>query len=381
MPGHFPLAARLALIVTLAASTAAAQAPATKAANPGTPGNNGGPGGPGGPGGGGGGWGGRGGGNNVSDLLQVPIVQDDLKLTDKQKAAIKLLGESSEKKKAQVLADVTKMATAAAAEAAAAAAEAGDVAVADPNAANNNNNNGRGGRGGRGGSPAVRQAVTGAMTALQAEIDAAFLKPLDARQRTRIKQIALQVDGTAAFTKPELIARLGLTEDQVDAIQSIRDESRNSQQQIMGQFFNNGGPGGGRGQRPDPATFQTPEFQAKIQQAEVDQKKLTNATMAAVGKVLTKSQKATYKNAIGEPFDVNAIRGSFFARFRPPTPPADAQASAATTTTPAAPATAAAPTKPATAATPAASAPAPAATTRPAARKSLRESRGGSPQP
>jgi len=396
MPGPFRFATKLALVVTLSVSIAQAQQTrnANAGQNPNGNGNGGGaPGGPGGPGGGGpggpgggfgggpgGGFGGGPGGQNgntVSSLLVVPAVQDELKLTDKQKEAVKKLAEAADKERTQTRDAVTKKATAAAAEAAALAAESGDAAPFDPNA-NNNNNNGGGGRGNRGGggSPAVRQAVNDAMTKLQTNIDNTFLKQLDDKQKKRVKQIAIQAEGTGFFTQPDMIEKFGLTEEQVQAITSIRDESRNAQRQLFGQLFGGGGPGGGgRGQRPDPATFETPEFQAKVKEVEATQKKNTSDTMSMIGKALTKAQRAKYSGMIGEPFDVSTIRGGMLARFRPPTPPTGTPAAPGTT-----PATAVT-TPAATAAAPAATKAADATATPKTARKSLRDARGGSPQP
>jgi len=212
------------------------------------------------------------------------------------------------------------------------------------------------------------------------EVDASLLKALDPKQKARVKQISLQAEGVGAFVNnPEVIEKLGLNEEQVAAIGDIRNDSRQSGRQLMGQLFNNGnnnggggpgGPGGrgGWGPPPDPATFQTPEFQAKLKTVQEGQAKLDDQTMAVVGKALTKAQKTAYNKMIGDKFDVAQLRQGMFARFRAPgtptTPPAQ-QASAA------APAATVTPT-PAPAAGPAA---------KPAARKSLREARGGSSQP
>lgn len=351
MPTRIRLAAKLALLLTLSASLAAAQ----------------------GPGGFGGGWGGN--RNNPSQLLQAGVVQDELKLTDKQKAIIKQLAETTEKKKTQVRDAVTKEATAAvvaqAAEAAA-LAEANGETPTPANTNNGNNGNNGGGRNNRGGNQAVRQVVTQAMDALQVEIEAAFLKPLDAKQKARIKQISLQAEGVAALQKDEVIDKVGLSEEQVAAVQAVRDELRNNQRQLMGQLFNNNGGGGGPGGgRPDPAMFQTPEFQAKLKQVEGDQKKLTSSSMSMALKALTSGQRTIFKKMLGEPFDVSQVGGGMMARFRPqPAPGAPPTAGA---------------TPPATAATPTAGAtpPADAPATAPAktARKSLRDSRGGGTPP
>ncbi len=359
MPNPLRLATKLALLFMLAAPLASAQ-------------------GPGGPGGRGG-WGGPGGGGtSPTALVQMPVVQDEVKMTDKQKAQIKQIKESADKKRVQVQDNAQKVATATrlqAAQEAAAITEANGGTPVAPNAnGNGNNGGGRGGRGNR--NDPASQAMRQTMDNFDAEVETALLKAIDAKQRTRVKQIALQAEGAGAFNNPEVIEKLGLSEEQISAIDAIRNDSRQSGRQLFGQLFNNGnnngggpgggGPGGPGWGRPDPATFQTPEFQAKLKTVEESSKKLDDQTMANVGKALTKAQRTTFNKMIGEKFDVAQLRQGMFNRFRPagtPATPPVAQASAAipaTVTTTAAPATPAA---------------------KPAARKSLRESRGGASQP
>lgn len=366
MPNPLRLATKLALLFALTAPLASAQGP-----------------------GGRGGWGGPGGGGtSPTALVQMSIIQDEVKMTDKQKAQIKQIKESADKKRVQVQDNAQKVATATrlqAAQEAAALVEANGGTPVDPNA--NGNNGGGGGRGGRGNrNDPASQAMRQTMDNFDAEVETALLKALDAKQRTRVKQIALQAEGAGAFNNPEVIEKLALTEEQVTAIDAIRNDSRQAGRQLFGQLFNNGnnnnnggpggggpggpgggGPGGGGG-RPDPATFQTPEFQAKLKTVEESTKKLDDQTMANVGKALTKAQKATFNKMIGEKFDVAQLRQGMFSRFRPAGTPATPPAAQASAATPA----------PATATTAAAI---PSATTKPAARKSLRESRGGSSQP
>lgn len=392
MPKRWNLLAQCALILTLASSLAVGQDTNNGRGGRGGGFGNGGPGG-GGPGGGnrgggpgGGGWGGPGGGGptSISNLIQQEPVQDELKLTDKQKAQIKEVKENAEKKRTQVQAEANKVATAARQQAALEAAAAAEANGGTP--FNNNGNtqnggrggqNGPGGRGGRNDAGAI--ASRQVMEAFQNQVEAAYLKTLDSKQKTRIKQIALQAEGAGAFNNPEVIEKLGMTMEQVQAIEAIRNDSRRSQGQIFRNLFagnnnnNDNGNGGGRGRGgfPDPETMQSPEFQAKMKTAQDDQTKLEDQTMASVGKALTKAQRATFNKMIGEKFDVAALRQGMFNRFRPGgnNPPANGQQPPATTTP--TPAPAANPTP----------APATEATPKAPARKSLREQRGGSTGP
>ncbi len=400
MPKPFRLAAHFAVLLTLGAALASAQDPnnnngqggrGNRGGFGGGPGGGGpGGGGPGGGGpGGGGGWGGGGpggpgGGMSAANLIVMPVVQDELKMTDKQKEQIKQVNIDAEKKRTQVREQAQKLATAAREQAALEAAAAAEANGGTP--VNGNGNNG--GRGGRGGNrnDAGAQVMRETLDNFQNQVEAALLKVLDTKQKTRIKQIALQAEGAGAFNNPEVIEKLGMTEEQVAAIEAIRGDSRRSQRELMGQLFNNnnnddangaapnnnrGGGGnnaGGGGGRPDPAMFQTPEFQAKLKSMEDGRTKLDDQTMVAVGKALTKAQRTTFNKMIGEKFDVAQLRQGFMNRFRPNNAaPGTAQASTATAAAPATAATAPAATAPAPAA--------PATAAKPAAKKSLRESR------
>ena len=418
MLAHVRLAASLAVLVTFAAPLAWAQdptAPTTKGARgnrggggpggggpggggpggggPGGPGGFGGAGGPGGPGG----RGGFGGGNpnSVERLVQNTAVQEDLKVNDKQKTQIKELADKVTKKRTQVTQSIPKMAAAAQAAmnqaAVAAAAEQG--IVLDPATLNGGNNGGRGARGGNnnggqagqggqaaqggrggnnggpggnnggpgGGGQVERQMMREAMTAIQTDADAAFLKILDVKQKPRIKQIALQAEGSRVFTNnEEVIEKLGITDEQIQQMQAVSRELGQAQRQAMQQIFttfapadqqgNNGGGnnGGGRGGRggnfPNPADMDA-TTRAKFESVMTENRtKSTNETMAAIGKILTSSQKKTYEKMIGAPFDVAKLRTP--GPGGPGGPTATATTATATGTTPATGAATPSPTAP-----------------------------------
>ena len=343
----------------------------------------------------------------------MPVVQEELKMTDKQKEQVKAVLAEADKKRNQVRENAQKMATVANEQAAMQAAQEAQFAqanaiaqankAAEANAFSSNTggfggggggNQGQvaiqgqaqGGRGGRtnGRNSAGNQLMQQTMDNFEKQVETTVLKTLEPKQKIRIKQIALQAEGAGAFNNPEVIQALGMTQDQVMAIQGVRNDSRQAQGALMGQFFtamreagnNNGGDnaggGRGRGNRPDPATFQTPEFQAKLKTMQEGQEKLTDQTMATVGKALTKAQRAKFNGMIGEKFDITKLRQGFMARFQPggAAPGTPATATATATATPAAatpaPATAAAETKEAV------KTPAP-------TRGSLRASRSGNP--
>ncbi len=206
-----------------------------------------------------------------------------------------------------------------------------------------------GGPGG-GNNQLERQMMTVAMSSLAAKVDATMLKLLDAKQKARLKQIQLQLEGTRAFTDPnqEVAEKLDLSEEQIAAMRDANNQLRQSQRQAMMELFtsfappaddtaatanNNGGGGrGGRGGFPNMANLD-PATRAKFDQAkQALQTKNTSASMAAIGKLLTVAQKKTYNKMIGDAFDLAKLRNTPPGSGRPRRrrPPAAAATKAAT---------------------------------------------------
>ena len=213
--------------------------------------------------------------------------------------------------------------------------------------------------------------MTLAMTALAEKVDATMIKLLDAKQKVRLKQIQLQLEGSRAFTNPnqEVAQKLDLTEEQITAMRDASGQLRQGQRQAMMDLMtsfappaddpaaaaaNNGGRGG-RGGFPNLANLD-PAARARLdQQTQALTAQNNTASMAAIGSQLSATQKKTYSKMIGEPFDLAKLRN---------TPPAPGTPGATTTA----------------AATKAADTPAKAAdaaTTKTTTKKSLREARGG----
>ena len=363
MLSRWSLAASLAILSLIASPVVQAQqdptAPATKGNRGGGGGGGfGGPGGggPGGPGGGGpggpggfGGFGGPGGGgpggrgnngpsmDSAERLLQIEAVQEDLQVDEKTRAKIKSLGEDAVKERTKRRDTVTKVAQQQAAELAAQQNQlmaeqlaASGIQVDPKTLAAQNNNGGRGGRGGPGGpggfNQLERQMMTAAMEDLQTKVDAKMLKLISKKQQDRLKQIVLQMEGARAFTQPnqEVVAKLGLTEEQLEQIRNAQNELRQAQWQQRTEVMNsiippdsNGGNnngGGGRGGRGGFPNMQNLDeaTRTRLTNAMTDlTNKQSGATMAAIGKLLTKAQQSKYQAMIGAPFDIAKLRPNF----------------------------------------------------------------------
>src|SRR5205823_9578144 len=67
---------------------------------------------------------------------------------------------------------------------------------------------------------------------LRAENEAALKTILEPKQRSRLAQIVLQVQGPLAVAEPEIAARLNLGPEQVELIQAILEDYQQAQDQV-----------------------------------------------------------------------------------------------------------------------------------------------------
>jgi hypothetical protein len=270
-------------------------------------------------------------------LQRSPTLQDEIKLTEEQKEQIKSVGETVNEKRREMFSNRR-----------------------NDGGQNGGGQNG-GGRGNRGGGNNFDfQAMRNQMTALEQESDAAVLKILTKPQKTRLSQIALQIEGPMAVSRPEIAKSLKLNETQVEKIMGVLAQMQVAQQQIMmaqatqmRALFGGGrgGPGGAQAKGGQAATpprdnavaatkaadadatknannrggrnrpQMTPEAQEAMQTAMKSagdqQDQLQAKAETAIAKILTKSQKATFNKLLGPEFDIvslvneNTGRGGF----------------------------------------------------------------------
>lgn len=180
---------------------------------------------------------------------------------------------------------------------------------------------GRGG-GGQAGGPGGQGGFGGGISPEQMQqFDAKLQTILNEGQFARYKQLALQSAGPRAFTQPDVIERLGLSEEQLDQMRKINEANRPPMGQGgpggqggfgggqgQGQGGAQGGQGRGQGQGQGGAQGgqgqggqgrgqgQPPQDPAQMQER---MNKLMNELIA----VLTPSQKATWQSMIGAKFE------------------------------------------------------------------------------
>ncbi len=101
---------------------------------------------------------------------------------------------------------------------------------------------------------------------------------LTADQTKRFDQISLQVQGFQAFNSPDIQKKLGITDEQKEKLQTLGEEMRS--------------------QMPTRE-----DMQADREAATKKRETVTKETKEKAMNILTDSQKATYKEMTGAPFD------------------------------------------------------------------------------
>jgi Spy/CpxP family protein refolding chaperone len=245
-------------------------------------------------------------------LATQPPVQEELKLTDAQKQKIAKIEEQLNKEKDERARNLM----------APKPDQGGGPQFLDPEMA-------------RAGMQETKQAIQD----LHSEADAAVMRELQRKQRTRLEQIKLQVDGPLAFERPEVLERLNLGDSQIELIQGILDDGRGQMEQsggfmmraagaMPGPGFGPGpsagdgaGPGPGAGPGGAPPSPQdlkkkvaSKEFQDQVKAQFEKRRKETQGVrdqmMQAIGKVLTRGQRASYRKMLGEPFDLKPLQNA-----------------------------------------------------------------------
>jgi hypothetical protein len=273
-----------------------------------------------------GGMGGPGGMFGAPSMIASEAVQEDLGLSDKQKAQIKKLQASMLQRTRETFL---------------AARENG----VDP------------------------QEVMQEMSSLARDNNAAITRVLDKNQKARLAQIELQRDGLLALARADVAGKVKLTSTQTRKIKTIVDEMRQAQARSMpappgfggppadgiaaapkvaavpkskganakgrrtpqggnaapggedtppgGEGFPGGGPpgfgnlnGGPPGGMPD---FNSEEFKAQFARMMEANKKIRETATDKIGEVLTPEQKQAFDKLIGKPFD--------FSKAQPGPPP------------------------------------------------------------
>jgi hypothetical protein len=305
--------------------------------------------------GGPGGFGGRGGGGNIWGLLDYTAVQEDLKLTDKQKDQLKTAKEQVDALRKAAFPNRGQGGPGGNAApggnrgnrrnrgggngapgggGAPGAAPAGPngfiLPVAyqppDPNAqggqggqggGRGNRGGGQGGPGGPGGPGGFNRAqFQETMQQLQLQTEAVYKKILTKSQNARLHEIDLRRQGTMAIVqRPEIAEKLNVDEDTIalirQDIQAVTQPQREQMKAAM-QKFMTPDPNGGRPQfdrNAMQAYMQSDEGKTATAKAQEQMKDMPEQLKKAIAKHLTKRQRQNFDKMLGKPFDITKIQG------------------------------------------------------------------------
>jgi hypothetical protein len=205
-------------------------------------------------------------------LITFPAIQEELKLTTAQAAQIKAVKAEFDRRRQEFAQGLTKL--------------QGRLAPA---------------------------ALTEWITSVRIEQEAAIARILHPRQRTRLEQIALQIEGPVCVARPEIAERINLGPEQLEMIQAIVAQMRGAQEQQWAarlRAIRAAGPaaaarpktGESRNQiatqpAPDPAEL-----------AQQEQVQIEDEGVRQIAQVLTRGQRGALNRLMGKPFDLTRLR-------------------------------------------------------------------------
>jgi hypothetical protein len=187
-------------------------------------------------------------------LLQAESVQNELKITDEQKGKIKeLMGKLGEIVKQYML--------------------------------------------GMGGltpdqQKAKQQEMQKALVEGVKEAEKGMTEMLQPQQNERLRQIRLQIQGTAAVNDPEVAKSLELTDQQREQLKTINEQHKEQITKLIGQLRD------------------TPPEQRAAKQAEIHEKakQISKEAVEKIEQLLTAEQKQKLESLKGEKFDLSTLR-------------------------------------------------------------------------
>lgn len=148
-----------------------------------------------------------------------------------------------------------------------------------------------------GGGGVDRQAMMAAFAQLRQENERAAEQVLQSDQKERFSQIMLRVEGPLAVARPEIAAKLGLSQQQTRQVQGTWLQMMQTLREstLAGQGGNGLGNGNGG--------FNPGMVQANLR----DTMKLRDAAAQQIGRILESKQKDAFNKMLGEPFDLAKI--------------------------------------------------------------------------
>lgn len=141
---------------------------------------------------------------------------------------------------------------------------------------------------------------------IDAVADDAVLGIMDRRQKARMQQIKLQMDGPLAFLRPEVQTKLNLDLFQIQAIGELVTQGR---EEIRNAGLVKLRPSELAAAKTTGLSPNDPTLTERMAESRRSALKAGRATMQGIGKILSKRQLATYRAMLGEAYDVTNFDG------------------------------------------------------------------------
>ena len=150
---------------------------------------------------------------------------------------------------------------------------------------------------------AQREEINADLAEMEPDFDKAINAILDTRQRTRLTEMVLRIEGPSAFLKPELIGPLFLGEDQVAAIRDVLAQAKSARDQEKES----------RKQASELLKSSSPFDLEKLRKGQTKSVERASAyqlnkqAMREIAQILTRRQRDKYNRMLGPPFDPTAL--------------------------------------------------------------------------
>ena len=152
------------------------------------------------------------------------------------------------------------------------------------------------------------EILDAARNAILADEGTALQESLEPEQRDRLDQIQIQAQGPLAFERREIHRRLGLTDDQVDEIESIVDQGKKEMSKATSFPLDLDRKEGTQTIETVRKLVDGMEFQLLKEKTRHIAEASRIGVMVRIVKVLSEPQRAAYRKMLGEPFDTAKLK-------------------------------------------------------------------------
>ena len=208
-----------------------------------------------------------------SELLAVPGILDELKVTDEQRERLKAAQGQAKREANRIYQKIQ-------------AGKAQLKAQGEDDA-----------------ELAMHRQALGYVKQLTRDFEKPVLKVLDAKQVKRLEQIQVRADGFEAFDLPDVTGKLGLTPDQEAAIAECVRAGRTGARVAAFAYRQAAAEAAGLPEAERKAGLESADSLGRAERAQVGVLAARADTLREIRKVLTTAQQATYRNMLGPPFD------------------------------------------------------------------------------